>query len=94
LHGALLDTELLAEVYLAMTGGQAELLLDSRSTGSPAKAARDRAARAGGVTLRGELRVTRATALEAAAHAARLAAIQEASGGNCLWLALEDPGAQ
>ena len=32
LHGALLDSELLAEVYLRMTGGQSALLLDSEET--------------------------------------------------------------
>ncbi len=34
LHGALLDSELLAEVYLRMTGGQSALLLDSEETSS------------------------------------------------------------
>lgn len=34
LHGALLDSELLAEVYLYMTGGQSNLLLDSEEAGS------------------------------------------------------------
>jgi len=32
LHGALLDAEILADVYLLMTGGQSSLLLDSAST--------------------------------------------------------------
>ena len=32
LHGALLDAELLAEVYLRMTGGQSKLLLDSEES--------------------------------------------------------------
>jgi len=33
-HGALLDAQLLAEVYLAMTGGQSRLMLDAVSTDS------------------------------------------------------------
>ncbi|MGB5331762.1 MAG: DNA polymerase III subunit epsilon, partial [Woeseiaceae bacterium] len=47
-HGALIDSELLANVYLAMTGGQTALLLDEDSSGSGAGAAAGRAhARAG-----------------------------------------------
>jgi DNA polymerase-3 subunit epsilon len=37
LHGALLDSEILAEVYLAMTGGQTKLNLDTRSAADDAR---------------------------------------------------------
>jgi DNA polymerase-3 subunit epsilon len=80
-HGALLDAEILADVYLAMTGGQSTLLLDSgAATSGHAQAARTplRSDRPG-------LRVVRATGEERAAHGQRIAAIDKASGGKCVW---------
>ena len=88
LHGALLDAEILADVYLAMTGGQVALLLGDEltpgSTRSEASAHRGRLD-----PSRPRLPVIRAAESELAAHAARLAAIDAASGGSCLWLGLE-----
>ncbi|HET8551798.1 MAG TPA: DNA polymerase III subunit epsilon [Gammaproteobacteria bacterium] len=78
-HGALLDAEILADVYLAMTGGQATLSLDTAAQPGAAVAAQ------AVVRPQAPLKVIRATAEELAAHAARLAAIDEASGGQCLW---------
>jgi len=85
LHGALLDAEILAEVYLAMTGGQATLDL------SAAAPAASRGARGGGgdASARGPLRVIRADPQEQDAHRERLRAIDEASGGACVWRRLE-----
>jgi DNA polymerase-3 subunit epsilon len=80
LHGALLDAELLADVYLAMTGGQASLGLDAEAASSeagivaPARAVR-----------RGPIPVIRASEDEIAAHETRLRDIAE-DGGRCLWL--------
>jgi len=82
LHGALLDTELLAEVYLAMTRGQ-ESLLGEEDTPAPRPATPDAAA------SRPALRVLQAGAEELAEHAQQLAEIDRASRGNCLWLQLE-----
>jgi DNA polymerase-3 subunit epsilon len=81
LHGALLDAQLLAEVYLAMTGGQATLTF---ADGHQPQAAR---ARQGQRLARthGPLLVTSPSEAEARAHEARLAAIDAASGGRCLW---------
>jgi len=83
LHGALLDAEILADVYLAMTGGQATLLLDGlqeRGRGHvTAPVARQLDA------TRPRLRVIHAQADELALHAQRLTAIDKESGGNCLW---------
>jgi DNA polymerase-3 subunit epsilon len=84
LHGALLDAQLLAEVYLAMTGGQAALTFHSageggRDAGTPTIRAR-RPAR--------NLAVIAASAEERAAHESRLATIARASGGRCLWAEL------
>lgn len=85
LHGALLDAEILADVYLAMTGGQVALTLgDETGTASGhAVATRHRGQLDPG---RARLRVIRADAAAQAAHAARLKAIDAASGGACLWL--------
>lgn len=85
LHGALLDAQILAEVYLAMTGGQVSLHLGGEEhveTGLRREEVRRLSVPAG------RLRVQRATADEVAAHEARLAAIDKASGG-CVWL-IED----
>ena len=82
-HGALLDAQILAEVYLAMTGGQVTLLLDERpaENGTGAAAARQRKPRP-------PLKVLMPTDAELAAHRARLDAIEKASG-SCLWKRLE-----
>ncbi|HZW51356.1 MAG TPA: DNA polymerase III subunit epsilon, partial [Rudaea sp.] len=80
LHGALLDAQLLADVYLAMTGGQGDLGLASAQAVAPARVATQFVARR-------PLRVRRADATEAALHAARLQAIDKASKGRCLWRA-------
>jgi DNA polymerase-3 subunit epsilon len=80
LHGALLDAQLLADVYLAMTGGQGDLGLASVQAAAPARIAAQLIARA-------PLRVRCADTAEAALHAARLQAIDKASKGRCLWRA-------
>ena len=85
-HGALLDAEILADVYLAMTGGQATLSLDN---GTDAGAGRDRYPGRRPVARVTPLRVVSATEAELDLHASRLAAIDKASGGRCLWLSEE-----
>ncbi len=84
LHGALLDAELLLNVYLAMTGGQGALTLDEAGEVTAARKAPKRARRP-----RGELVVLRATSEEIAAHEARLAALDKASGGRTVWRSFE-----
>ncbi|UFH51514.1 DNA polymerase III subunit epsilon [Pseudomonas sp. KNUC1026] len=92
LHGALLDSELLADVYLTMTGGQTSLSLAGQGAdgeggeqqGSPIRrlpASRPRAA------------VLRASEAELAEHAARLEVIAKAAGGPSLWAQLAEPAA-
>lgn len=78
-HGALLDAEILAEVYLAMTGGQASLLSDAAHFTSQAETLRRVTSK------RAPLPVVHATIAETAAHEERLQAIDKASGGNCMW---------
>ncbi|MCI0401096.1 MAG: DNA polymerase III subunit epsilon [Gammaproteobacteria bacterium] len=82
-HGALLDAEILTDVYLAMTGGQAKLLLDGTKDG----VARQRESLRSFDATRPRLRLTAPTASELAAHQRRLAAIEEVSGRKCLWIA-------
>jgi DNA polymerase-3 subunit epsilon len=87
LHGALLDARLLADVYLAMTGGQGALAL-AEADGAMRAADGVRAAR---VLVRTEitLLVVPATDEEAQAHESMLALIARASGGRCLWPAAD-----
>ncbi|MBA3903910.1 MAG: DNA polymerase III subunit epsilon [Rhodocyclaceae bacterium] len=80
LHGALLDAELLAEVYLAMTRGQESLIIEMDA----APAAETHSILAG---ERPALRVLRASAEELAEHERVLAEIARESKGNCVWLA-------
>ncbi len=79
-HGALLDAQLLAEVYLAMTGGQSRLGLEEGDAGGVRRHARF-------VDLLAPpdvpLPVLKAADAELAAHRARLQAI--AAKGQCLW---------
>ncbi len=86
LHGALLDTELLGEVYLAMTRGQESLL------GDDAAELEAQPALFGGDMARPALRVQFATEEELAAHAKQLEDIAKASKGACVWQQLEVPG--
>ena len=76
LHGALLDAQLLADVYLAMTGGQGDLAFASEIVHAP---------RAAQITVRPVLRVRLADAAEIALHELRLARLDEASKGRCAW---------
>jgi DNA polymerase-3 subunit epsilon len=84
LHGALLDTELLAEVYLAMTRGQDSLMIEPdevapRAGGSGEAARRERK----------PLVVRRADEAELALHQQLLVGIDKESKGQCLWLPKE-----
>jgi DNA polymerase-3 subunit epsilon len=82
LHGALLDAEILADVYLAMTGGQVALSLGSDDAGSHGGIADGiRRLPAG----RPPLPVIRANPEELAEHRARLEAISGAAGGSSVW---------
>ncbi len=85
LHGGLLDAQLLAEVYLAMTSGQSDL--DLSFAGHDGNAASAPGAYA--ATLTERPLVLRATADELAAHAARLDALDTAAGGESLWRRLQ-----
>ena len=81
LHGALLDAELLAEVYLAMTRGQNSLEIEFDSPAVDYSM--------GGTRQRPPLVVVRASAAELADHDRVLAEIARESKGKCLWRELE-----
>ncbi|QSA96090.1 DNA polymerase III subunit epsilon [Methylococcus sp. EFPC2] len=83
LHGALLDAEILAEVYLAMTGGQSALMLEEDAVGSSVDAAATPALFASGP--RPALRVIRCGDEDLQAHEKRLDAVAKSSGGRCVW---------
>lgn len=89
LHGALLDAEILADVYLTMTGGQTNLSLagegsDGNNGGLPQASAIKRLP-----ADRARTRVITASAEELEAHKARLAIIEKSAGGPPLWVQME-----
>ena len=86
LHGALLDAELLADVYLAMTRGQESLMMALEE--APAAVADTMVV--GVPAVRHALRVLRAVEAEIAAHEAVLADIAKANKGLCLWPSREE----
>ena len=85
LHGALLDAEILADVYLLMTGGQTDLLLSGQ--GDETQTSVDGIRRL--AEDRPRLRVMHVTREEQAAHESRLQSIDKAIGGQCVWRTLE-----
>jgi DNA polymerase-3 subunit epsilon len=87
LHGALLDAQILVDVYLAMTGGQTALIL-----GEETQVRADISFEPVAAIVRplGGLRIVRATADELAAHDRALAVIDKISGGKTVWRRLID----
>ena len=83
LHGALLDAELLAEVYLAMTRGQSSLMMALEEPVSGG---------GGDIPIRAvplNLIVLAATPAELAIHTQQIEEIDKSSKGKCLWKTLE-----
>jgi DNA polymerase-3 subunit epsilon len=86
LHGALLDAELLADVYINLTRGQDALLIDIADSNT-----------VGGIVTRVDLTaftlpVLLASDQEAAAHEDVLKQLDKASGGKTLWRIQTAPG--
>lgn len=82
LHGALLDSELLAEVYLAMTRGQESLTIDLAEPVATANSAD-----AGAALPLAEIVVLQATPEELVEHEALLDKLDKESKGTCVWRA-------
>ncbi len=80
-HGALLDARILAEVYLAMTGGQAKLTLSAESDTARSRARQAAPIREGGLRIT----VVRASEDEMAEHNLVLALLDKSSGGQTVW---------
>jgi DNA polymerase-3 subunit epsilon len=83
LHGALLDSELLAEVYLAMTRGQDALTMDLQEDGAGGP-------EGAGVAI-AEILVLPPTDAELAEHEALLQALDKEAKGACVWRTLAEP---
>jgi DNA polymerase-3 subunit epsilon len=84
----LLDAEILADIYLAMTGGQVVLSLELKES---QHASRQEDGQALPRSRPSNLVTLLPTAEELQAHAARLAVIDKASGGRCAWKRLYEP---
>ena len=82
LHGALLDAEILADVYLLMTGGQKSLSLAAGSDkeGGAISATRRLS------QSRLPLPIIQACEFELIRHAEKLQVIEKKSDGNCVWM--------
>lgn len=88
LHGALLDTELLADVYLGMTRGQESLLGEESSAEDGVQF------NEAGEAIHLSVRVLAASEEELALHEAQMNDIDKASKGACLWKRLSSAEAQ
>jgi len=91
LHGALLDSEILADVYLAMTGGQTTLSLAGSNDG---EGGADRPSEVRKIVGRTPGRIVMASEAEVAEHEARLAVIAKSAGAPALWTQLLEAQAQ
>jgi len=81
-HGALLDARILAEVYLAMTGGQAVLTLSAESDSGRSRARQTAPSR---YAEGARIIVIRPNEDELAEHEHVLALLDKASGGQTVW---------
>ncbi len=81
LHGALLDAEILADVYLSMTGGQTSWLVDEFDMESAGIAAKVKHLSKN----RSKLKIIYPSDQEMLDHHEKLELIDKASGGKCMW---------
>lgn len=86
LHGALLDAEILADVYLSMTGGQTSFLFDGDSE---SKIAREKDSIASGDPNRESTLIINANKEEITAHSKWLELLNTEAAEGCLWHELE-----
>ncbi|OOS00193.1 DNA polymerase III subunit epsilon [Haemophilus paracuniculus] len=84
LHGALLDAEILADVFLMMTGGQIALLEEENQEVQAVVSEENFTIQRLDVDL-SQMVVLKANEEELAAHQQMLALLAEKSKGNCLW---------
>ena len=86
LHGALLDAQILLDVYLVMTGGQTDMLLHDDQPGNNQNSAEARKLDQN----RPRLRVINPSNEELEAHYKKLETVDKESNGNCLWKKMEE----
>ncbi len=85
LHGALLDSEILADVYLLMTGGQTAMLLDEESANQSNTAINAEAKKTH------HLKLVKADDAELQAHTQWLEKLQKSAAEGCVWLREKEP---
>lgn len=85
LHGALLDAQILVDVYLLLTGGQTRLTLEHEATESQPELHYVEMSK----NDRPKLRLVQPTQDELQQHQMRLAEIEEITGKPCIWNELE-----
>lgn len=85
LHGALLDAQLLSEVYLAMTGGQSSLLPENEPGNMGQETLKTKRIHRHVDSNRAPLPIIRADDDENTCHESLLDTINRASEGDCLW---------
>lgn len=90
LHGALLDAEILADVYLAMTGGQATLSLDADTNGADAGQNAKKAVNYAALALP----LVEASNEERQNHIEWLSRLDEKVEGKCVWSRLNSQSGQ
>ncbi|MAZ39011.1 MAG: DNA polymerase III subunit epsilon [Legionellales bacterium] len=86
LHGALLDAEILAHVYLAMTGSQHSLFQETHDTTQEDVAIQLNQQ----FTELGNLKILNANEDELKLHQKRINSLAEKNNGNCLWSKYND----
>jgi DNA polymerase-3 subunit epsilon len=87
LHGALLDAEILADVYLLMTGGQVNLNISDQSTSASGEVGTSSIRRL--CEDRTPLKIVKPSAEELSLHQQKLDAINKSSGA-CIWMGSSD----
>ena len=85
LHGALLDAEILADVYLSMTGGQTSLFDEDHTDSSIIQAGANMQDRQSAVNFSQNLKVLQPTDDELQAHLDFLKLVNKKSDGKCFW---------
>ena len=86
LHGALLDAEILGDVYLAMTGGQVSLFDETEPQLPEIETEKVQIIAKSAVEIVTDLKVLQPTEEERLAHEEQIKAIQKKSKENCIWV--------
>jgi len=91
LHGALLDAEILGDVYLAMTGGQVSLFDENEPVEIQSREQKSQVIKQSALEIVNDLKVLLPTAEELSAHEEHIQTIQKKSKDNCIWFKRLNP---